>query len=851
MRSPIFFTGLLLCVAISTSAASSARQIARPAKRSYDTHSYYVLEHDPTLDVSVQDCADALGAEVVERVGELYDHWLLRSQKIVSDNNAEIDTEDAVLSAYSRLLQDHGLHKRDPLSLAIKHVARQVPRQRVKRATPPASIDDSDSQSLARDIAQRLGIADPLFQDQWHLVNEDFPEHMVNATPLWDMGITGEGIISCLVDDGLDYESEDLAENFDAAGSHDFNDHVNLPKPMLFDDHHGTRCAGQIAAVKNAVCGVGIAYKSKVAGVRILSGPITDVDEAAALNYAYQNTSIYSCSWGPSDDGRSMEEPSLLIQKAMLNGVQNGRNGKGSVFVFASGNGASAGDQCNFDGYTNSIYSVTVSSIDYKGEHPYYSEGCAANMVSTYSSGSNHNKQIVTTDIGKDKCTRSHGGTSAAAPNAVGIFALALQVRPDLSWRDIQYLCVRTAQIVNPGDNDWELTAMGQPYSYKYGFGRLDAYDFVIAARDWEPVKPQAWIEASPLQLRGGTMDADGNFAGGEGLGKHGVESTLEITRAMIEENNFEVLEHVTVRLWANHSRRGDVEVMLTSPNGIRSVLAEKRKGDKDKNGFPGWRFMSVKHWGENPLGKWTLKVSDQNENDESGTFVGWSMSLWGSAKDASKAKQYTLKSSDELPIPFPPPNPTPIPDSTAVVPSTTKSYQKPTVVSSTEPGEIDIASSTAQLTTAEHSSEAVEGNGMDDNTRFLLALAGSAFSILLLCGAAFLVVRQMRWNRAARQGSYTPVAGGEEVRMHLLEHDTERPVSASTRQSDVIYDAEEEAPIMGVASGQIGFHSEFLQDDELGSSGDLPLYSDEPSAAQASREDAEGPRRSSSSSKS
>ena len=108
------------------------------------------------------------------------------------------------------------------------------------------------------------------------------------------------------------------------------------------------------------------------------SGPISDVDEAAALNYGFQNTSIYSCSWGPADDGRSMEGPSYLIQKAVVNGIQNGRGGKGSIFVFASGNGAAQGDQCNFDGYTNSIYSVTVAAIDYKGLHPYYSESCAA-----------------------------------------------------------------------------------------------------------------------------------------------------------------------------------------------------------------------------------------------------------------------------------------------------------------------------------------------------------------------------------------------------------------------------------------------------------------------------------------
>ena len=145
--------------------------------------------------------------------------------------------------------------------------------------------------------------------------------------------------------------------------------------------------------MKNDVCGVGIAYDSKVAGIRILSGPISDIDEAAALNYDYQNTSIYSCSWGPPDDGRSMEGPGYLIKKAMVNGIQQGRGGKGSVFVFASGNGGRSGDQCNFDGYTNSIFSVTVAAIDYKGLHPDYSEACAANMIVAYTSGSG--KHIV------------------------------------------------------------------------------------------------------------------------------------------------------------------------------------------------------------------------------------------------------------------------------------------------------------------------------------------------------------------------------------------------------------------------------------------------------------------------
>lgn len=110
-------------------------------------------------------------------------------------------------------------------------------------------------------------------------------------------------------------------------------------------------------------------------------------------------------------------------------------------------------------------------------------------------------------------------------------------------------------------------------------------------------MKPQAWVEAPATQADGGMMDAEGKFSGGSPIGEGGIESTIEITKDMVFENNFEALEHVTVRVWIDHSRRGDVEVSLVSPTGIRSMLAEKRNGDRDKTGFPGWRFMSVKHW--------------------------------------------------------------------------------------------------------------------------------------------------------------------------------------------------------------------------------------------------------------
>ena len=40
------------------------------------------------------------------------------------------------------------------------------------------------------------------------------PEHMMNVTPVWDMGYKGKGVITALIDDGLDSDSDDLKDNF-------------------------------------------------------------------------------------------------------------------------------------------------------------------------------------------------------------------------------------------------------------------------------------------------------------------------------------------------------------------------------------------------------------------------------------------------------------------------------------------------------------------------------------------------------------------------------------------------------------------------------------------------------------
>ena len=45
----------------------------------------------------------------------------------------------------------------------------------------------------------------------------------------------------------------------------------------------------------------------------------------------------------------------------------------------------------------------------------------------------------ATTDL-YGQCTLRHSGTSAAAPEAAGVFALALEANKNLTWRDMQVI---------------------------------------------------------------------------------------------------------------------------------------------------------------------------------------------------------------------------------------------------------------------------------------------------------------------------------------------------------------------------------------------------------------------------
>jgi kexin len=588
--------------------------------RNYTSHDYYAIHI--TSDTSPAELATHLGLTYDGPLVAVPDHHLFKASK--HDN----DIVDDALQELKRRRRKREVGNEGHILDSVQFTQKQKLKPRhwkrsvIPRATPPAATEAIKAQ---REIANKLEIKDPIFEEQWHIFNVKTPGNDINVTNVWMQGITGKNVTACIVDDGLDMDSDDLKDNFFAEGSYDFNDHVELPKPMLSDDRHGTRCAGEVAAGKNNVCGVGLAYDSRISGVRILSGEISDVDEALAINYELQQNDIYSCSWGPPDDGKTMQAPGVLIEKAMVTAVQQGRGGKGSIYVFAAGNGAAADDNCNFDGYTNSIYSITVGAIDKENLHPYYSEACSAQLVVTYSSGSGDS--IHTTDVGANKCTSQHGGTSAAGPIAVGVYALVLEARPEITWRDMQWLTVLTA-VPFEQDSDWTPTPLGATYSHQFGYGKLDAYAIVEKAKTWELVKPQAWFYSPWMHVKKAIPE-----------GNQGLASVFEVTEQMLQEANLERVEHITVTMNVEHQRRGDLSVELISPQKMTSHLSTARRDDDAPYGYIDWTFMSVAHFGEKGVGNWTIIVKDTKINNKKGTFTDWRLRLWGESIDASKAK--------------------------------------------------------------------------------------------------------------------------------------------------------------------------------------------------------------------
>lgn len=418
-----------------------------PSPYLHDGHNEWVVEvAEGTTDEDVRSVLDG-GVTLVGKLRGLENRYVVRSTLPVYAQSPIGSRWDASRSVGGRWRRSAGFEIQNPgfqnfktPSHPILAVHPQRHLLRTKRSIIPHPPLDPTTPLPT--------FNDPLWAEQWQL-HERFSQSQLSSQPIradhritdvWSrLNLTGRGVVVTIVDDGMDHRHGDLAANYDPLASYDFNDDDADPMPGPGEvNSHGTRCAGLVAMVgNNSLCGVGVAHNAGIGAIRLLDGHLTDRLEAEAFSHQSQHIDIVSVSWGPADDGRTVEGPGPLSALAVERGVRQGRRGLGTVYVWASGNGGGLGDDCAADGYASSPYSFTVAGVARDGSVPWYAESCANTLVSTYSTGNllgaggvGSGDSIVTTEPGEgDRCTLNHTGTSAATPIAVGIIALVLEAK--------------------------------------------------------------------------------------------------------------------------------------------------------------------------------------------------------------------------------------------------------------------------------------------------------------------------------------------------------------------------------------------------------------------------------------
>lgn len=326
---------------------------------------------------------------------------------------------------------------------------------------------------------------DPLFNNQWSLKNTGQFNGIsgidIKAEQAWTITL-GNGINVAILDQGLDKLHEDLQSNIHNLS---YNTETNSSPSQVYGNH-GTPSAGIIAALKDNSIGVsGISPLSKLMDVSnsLASIPNSRIMRGAGINWAWQNgADIISNSWGSS----VMYDE---ITNAIQNAIQNGRNGKGTVVVFASGNSNGA---VSYPANINpNIIVVGAISNCADRKKPNSCDG------ETWW-GSNYGSQLdlvapgvlnYSTDISgpvgysNNNYTTNFNGTSSACPHVAGVAALVLAVNPCLTGQQVRDILEQTAQKI--GGYSYT-TTVGRPngtWHNEMGYGLVNAHAAVQMAQ--------------------------------------------------------------------------------------------------------------------------------------------------------------------------------------------------------------------------------------------------------------------------------------------------------------------------------------------------------------------------------
>ncbi len=434
---------------------------------------------------------------------------------------------------------------------------------------------------LTQPIAVRDVPNDPFLSLQWHLINDVLPGVDARVRPAWEAGYSGAGVTIGIVEPSAwQADHPDLIATLNAEAS----------QPGGAVGWHATSVAGVAAARGfNGRFGVGAAFGASLATQRTGS----DEQIAEALSFRVDLNAIKNNSWGPPDDALIRSLPSV-VRAALEHAVTEGRDGRGTIVVWAAGNGGGSSDRVDYDPYASSRHTIAVNAITDQDMRTLYDErGCSV-LLCAHSGGGFRNISTVTSSSG---WTNEFGGTSSAAPLVSGVVALMLEANPNLTWRDVQHVLVESARHVQPSDPDWEMNGGGRRIHYHYGFGALDASVAVPLAADWTNVPHEVTVDTGMVPVE---TDLPDNV-------NTGVTMTVDVPEDIR-------IESVELVLNVETAYVGDLRIVLTSPSGLSSILAHTRMDPQDD--LVSYPFTSLRHWGELSAGTWSVTISDRRANN-------------------------------------------------------------------------------------------------------------------------------------------------------------------------------------------------------------------------------------------
>ncbi|MBU1432482.1 S8 family serine peptidase [Myxococcota bacterium] len=353
--------------------------------------------------------------------------------------------------------------------------------------------------------------SDPSYIEQWH-IQDDTYDGDINVQGAWAITQGDPQVVVGVFDSGFDLTHPDLAEGmiggFDALGNDDDpsadcitrwdgrGPASSCPESRPFRESHGTAVAGVIAArADNDIAGAGICPACSLYLVRFVGdGNGRSLATAEAFQRAAEHAWLINNSWGTS---LSRFIPLSTTEKAVFDEITtHGRDGKGVVILFASGNESANADG---DAYSNHPGVISVGASTSLDDYACYSNWGARISVTAPSMGCFSDEYgIGTSDVmgeegySGDSFTDSFSGTSAACPVASGVVALMLSANPALTALQVRTILERSAAKIRADSDPWqeqygvdleaEFEYDAHGHSIGFGYGRVDAAAAVAMA---------------------------------------------------------------------------------------------------------------------------------------------------------------------------------------------------------------------------------------------------------------------------------------------------------------------------------------------------------------------------------